>query len=83
MSAVSVSGHGERRRGRRRAVAPSLGHEPAVGEQHPDRLDRVQRHAVGARSTIAPDGRLGQPGHEAAEQLAHGRTRAAARGRGS
>ena len=41
--------------------------EPAVGEEHPDGLDRVQRDAVRAVDDLA-SGRLGQPGHEAGEQ---------------
>ena len=46
-----------------------LDEQPTV-EQHPYRLDRVQRHPLGAAQD--PAGQLvGQPGHETVERLAH------------
>ena len=44
--------------------------EPAVGDQHPDRLDRIQRDALGTRHDRA-DRRLGQAADEPTQQLAH------------
>ena len=67
MSAVSVSGTASVVEVPTGRYDPPSTHEPALREQHPHRLDGVQRHAVGARH----DGRHGlrrQPGHEAGEQ---------------
>ncbi len=48
---------------------PFLDEEAAV-EQHPHGLDRVQRHPLGPGEDARPE-ILGQPGHEAGQQVAH------------
>ncbi len=70
MSAVSVSGHGQVGQVAGRAIDAALEHQPALGQEHPDRLDGIERHAVRAGHDGVAGGR-GQPGHEAAKQLAH------------
>ena len=70
MSAVSVSGTARFVEVADRAVGAALEGQPALGQEHPDRLDRVQRDPVGAGDD-RPDGRLRQARHEPGEELAH------------
>ena len=56
MSAVSVSGTASVGQVADRAVDAVLDGEPALGDEHAHRLDRVQRDAVGARDD-GPDRR--------------------------
>ena len=56
MSAVSVSGTASGGQVADRPVRAVRDREPALGDEHPHRLDRVQRDAVGARDD-GPDGR--------------------------
>ena len=65
MSERSVSGTASSPSSPVGVYAPSLSVEPAVGDEHADRLDRVQRDAVGAVED-GDDRLLGQTGHEAA-----------------
>ena len=82
MSAVRLSGTascGQVAIGRVHAVPQ---HETPIGDEHPDRLDRVQGHPVGARH----DGQarlLGQAGHQPRDELAAIAPRTGAPGTGS
>ena len=51
--------------------AVAAGGQAALGEQHPHRLDGIERHAVGPRDDGADCG-LRQPRHETHQQLPHG-----------
>ena len=54
----------------RRPVDRALLHQQCAVEQHAHRLDRVERHALGASEDLTPK-RARQPGHEAGEQFLH------------
>ena len=70
MSAVSVSGTARSRQVADRPVDPVLEHEPALRQEHPDRLDRVERHPVGpGDDRVAGRGR--QARHQPRQELAH------------
>ena len=70
MSAVSVSGHGQLAQVADRPVDAVLEHQPPLGQEHPDRLDRVERDAVGpGDDRVAGVG--GQAGHQPGQELAH------------
>ena len=73
ISAVSVSGTARVVEVADRAVDVALEAEAALGEQHPDGLDRVQRDPVGAGDDRPRRPCSGRPGDEAGEQLAHRR----------
>ena len=70
MSAVSVSGTARSLQVVDRPVDAVLEHEPALGQEHAHRLDRVQRHAVGPGDDRVAGGHR-QPRHEARQELAH------------
>ncbi len=57
---------------RHRAVDRAVLREQAAVEQHPHRLDRVQRDALGARQDLRAQS-VGQARDEAGEELLHRR----------
>ena len=63
--------HGQVRQVARRDVAAVGRRQSALGDQHPDRLDRVQRDAVGAFGDRSKR-RIGKTRNELGEQLADG-----------
>ena len=67
---VQRLGHLERLDRAGRAVDVAVAREQAAVEEHPHRLDRVERHAL--RALEDPRAQVvGEPGHEAVEQLLH------------
>ena len=70
MSARERVGDRERARSPSGAIGAVPAARGALGEQHPDGLDRVQRDAVRAGDDRR-DGPVRQPGHQAREELAH------------
>ena len=71
---VQRLGHLERRDLAGRAVDRAFLNEQSAVEQHPHRLDCVERHAFCARQDLRPQ-LLWEPGHESIEQLGHRRLR--------
>ena len=81
MSERSVSGTASVAEVADRPVASVDALEAAVGDEHPDGLDGVERDAVGAGEDRPRRRAPGSPGTKPVEQLAHRLRRTAARGR--
>ena len=65
-------GDGQRRQVADRAIHPVVDRQAALGDEHPDGLDGVQRDPAGALEDRR-HGRRRKPGHEPGQQLAHRR----------